>query len=457
MDIYLTIALVGLLVFMAHLFAGAYARTQIPDVVFLIAIGLILGPVMGWVRPIAFGKVGPVFTTLTLVIILFEGGLDLHLETLQRTYRRTIALTVIGFFATMSLVGAGVLVLTDLPPLTAFTLGAIIGSTSPAVVVPLTRVLGLHRETRSMLSLESALSDVLSIVVTFALLELHDNGDLHPGQLTGQMLASFSFAALIGGGAALGWSVLLRRLRGIKNSMFTTPAFVFVIFGFVELLHFSGFIAALAFGIILGNIKLIKGSAVKRFLPLETFCLNESETVFFAEIVFLLKTFFFVYMGLSFRFTDTSLILVALALSGLIFLARLPVARLTVGNRMSRYDATVVAAMAPKGLAAAALAAVPLQRGIAGGEQIQDIAYSVVLLSVLGTSALLFLLSRTPLSQVVGRLFWSLPVTRPPDEDGDADAPVDAASSVWGHVVSGEVPSGPVATDGDEPGEPPAR
>lgn len=250
--------------------------------------------------------------------------------------------------------------------------------------------------------------------------------------------------------------LLLGRLRDIKNSMFTTPVFVFVVFGFVELLHFSGFIAALAFGITLGNVKLIKESPLKRFLPLEPFCLNESETVFFSEIVFLLKTFFFVYMGLSFRFTETSLILVALALSGLIFLARLPVARMTLGTRMSRYDAAVVAAMAPKGLAAAALAAVPLQRGIADGELIQDIAYSVVLLSVLGTSALLFLLSRTPLSKVLVWLFWSLPETREEDE-ATADEPVPDGAAVWGRVVSGEVPSLPGPPEDVESGDPSIR
>ncbi len=43
----------------------------------LIAIGIIIGPLMGFVSPSAFGVVGPLFTQVTLAIILFEGGLFL--------------------------------------------------------------------------------------------------------------------------------------------------------------------------------------------------------------------------------------------------------------------------------------------------------------------------------------------------------------------------------------------
>ncbi len=53
-----------------------------PDVLFLLGVGLALGPMTEVLRPEDPGSVGPVFTTVTLVIILFEGGLDLHVDDL---------------------------------------------------------------------------------------------------------------------------------------------------------------------------------------------------------------------------------------------------------------------------------------------------------------------------------------------------------------------------------------
>lgn len=58
MGIYRTNALVGLLVVLAHLFAGAYTRTRVPDVVFLIAIGLLLGRSWGGCSPPVSGRSG---------------------------------------------------------------------------------------------------------------------------------------------------------------------------------------------------------------------------------------------------------------------------------------------------------------------------------------------------------------------------------------------------------------
>lgn len=78
----LTIVFVGITIFLSHYFATLFARTKIPDVLWLFTIGLLLGPVGGLVRPENFGAVGPVFTTITLVFILFESGIDQRLEPL---------------------------------------------------------------------------------------------------------------------------------------------------------------------------------------------------------------------------------------------------------------------------------------------------------------------------------------------------------------------------------------
>jgi potassium/hydrogen antiporter len=51
-------------------------------VLLLMICGLIIGPVMGWVTPAQFGEAGSALATMALVIILFEGGVDLDLDSL---------------------------------------------------------------------------------------------------------------------------------------------------------------------------------------------------------------------------------------------------------------------------------------------------------------------------------------------------------------------------------------
>ena len=79
----LVLVFIGLLVFLAHLFVALFERTRVPDVLYLILIGVIVGPVLGIVSPEDFGKVGGVFTTVALVVILFEAGLELSVESLR--------------------------------------------------------------------------------------------------------------------------------------------------------------------------------------------------------------------------------------------------------------------------------------------------------------------------------------------------------------------------------------
>ncbi len=101
-------------------------------------------------------------------------------------------------------------------------------------------------------------------------------------------------------------------------------------FGVSELLGYSGPVAALAFGATLGNIELFRLPLLKRYVPHESVALDETEKVFFSEVIFLLKTFFFVYIGLSIQLADFWLISFGLILTLLLFLLRIPVVRLSI-------------------------------------------------------------------------------------------------------------------------------
>jgi len=397
----LVIAFIGALVFGAHLFVAMFSKTRVPDVLLLIVIGLFLGPVSHLVRPQQFGSVGPVFTTVTLVFLLFESGTELQLGTLRDVLHGSFLLSVLNFVATTAVVALAAWKIAHLSPVIAILLGAILGGTSPAVVIPIAAQLKMGRHSSAVLFLESAISDVISIVLALALLDGLHAGNISIGKIIGSLLGSFLLASVLGACGAIFWSNLLSRVRNLQNGMFTTAAFVFLIFGVAEVLGYSGAIAALVFGIGLGNVAWHGAILSKRFPSLAPVGLNHREKSFFAEIVFLLKTFFFVYIGLSIQFRNLSYIVFGLSITALLFVVRIPIARFGVNKSTPRKDAARMAAMAPKGLAAAVLASLPLQQGLPGGDFIQNTAYSVVLFSILLTSVLIFLQDRT----FVGKLY----------------------------------------------------
>jgi cell volume regulation protein A len=400
------IAFVGILVFLAHLFTGVFSRTKIPDVLFLIIIGVCVGPVLGLASPSLFGAVGPVFTIITLIIILFESGLTLKLRTIRSAFGGAMTLAPLSFFPTMGVVAGFALWLTDVELLPAFILGAIVGSTSEAIIIPLVRQLRVREDTQTLLSVESSFNDVLSIVITVALVEAYVIGKFEVTSVSGDLIASFLVAIIFGVIGAFIWSILLNRIHVLKNAMFTTPAFVFVIFGIVETLGFSGAIAALAFGVTLGNIESINLSIFRPASAKEPTGLTETERVFFSEVAFLLKTFFFVYLGLSLELISEQLIILSFILTAVAFAFRIPATRLSLRRSLPLKDMSIVAVMVPKGLAAVVLASLPLQQGILGGEIIKNLTYGVVLLSIVITSFLVMLVDKTRFYELYGWLFY---------------------------------------------------
>ena len=237
------ILIIGLLIFVSHFLAVLFRRTNIPDVLLLMVIGLLAGPLMGWVSPADFGKVGPVIATIALVVI------------------------------------------------------------------PMVASLRLQEATGTVLVLESALTDVLCIVGVFALLHVVTNGDVGAGKLIGGVLASLIFAAVLGIVGGVGWLLILGKVRDFPNTISTTIAYAFLIYGLSEFLGFSGAIAAMALGLTLTNLNqrwLKKLSGVDHKIE----ALTPMDIAFYREAVFLLKTYFFIYLGISIQFSDSVLALI---------------------------------------------------------------------------------------------------------------------------------------------------
>lgn len=397
-DIALVIAVVGGLIFLAHLFLHIFNRTRVPDVLLLIIVGIILGPASNLVPTESFGLVGPIFVTITLVVILFEGGIALKLSALKSALSKAVKLAVTSFFLTMIVVGVTAHLLLSLEWIPSLIIGSIAASTSEAIIIPLINQLKTSEKMHALLSVESSINDVLSVAVTLALIGAYKLGDINVGMITGDLIASFLVAIVFGFGGAFLWSLILRRIHTMKNAMFTTVAIVFALFGLVEILGFSGAIAALAFGITIGNIESIKLPKLGKPLAGKPVGLSKTEKAFFTEASFLLKTFFFIYLGISLQFSSTGIILIGILITFIAFALRIPAVKIAVGRSVSTKEAALMAVMIPKGLAAAVLASIPAQAGIVGGELIRDVTYMVILISIVATSVMIPLLERTRVS-----------------------------------------------------------
>jgi cell volume regulation protein A len=397
MNIITTIIILGLLIFFSHAFNELFSRTKIPNVLLLLLIGIVIGPISGAVTKDFFGKLGNVFTTITLIVILFESGANLKFKDIKETIGSASMITLINFVVTMSITALVGRYLLSLNPVNAVFVGAVCGGTSSAVVIPMVKQLKLGERSSSILILESALSDVLCLVVGLALLEGMAKDVVSVGAIFSKMWKAFLFAILIGIAGGFVWSFLIRLIRTVKSSMMTTLAFVFILYGVVELMGFNGGLAVLSCGIILGNAEVIVDNKFfRKIFKTEISGFNEKEKDFFAEIVFIMQTYFFVYVGIALQFGAFGIYAASFLIVILIIIFRAGVTFIFAGRKVVRTEKTIMSVMMPKGLIPAVLASIPLQRGLFQGAKILDLGYSIVLVSIVICSILVIIFSINP-------------------------------------------------------------
>ncbi|MEO7177171.1 MAG: cation:proton antiporter [Saprospiraceae bacterium] len=401
----LLIIFIGAIIFLGNFLVGFFNRTRIPDILGLLLLGLLIGPVFEIVRPSDFGAIGPIFTNIVLVFILFESGLDLHFEEMKKSLRGSFNLTILNFVVTMLVVAGVCFYFTSLDWLSALITGSILGGTSSAVVTTLVKKVAVRESTSTVLVIESAVSDVFTLGIPITLMGLYAGGVVEPGMLIGQMLSSLVLALAIGFFGGLLWSVLLHESKILRRTRFSTPAFAFIIYGIAELFGFSGPITALTFGVTLGNIYLLRSKLMDRFIIRKSIEMKENEKSFFSEIVFLLRTFFFIYIGLSIRLDDKFSILLGLITTVLLFLIRIPVVGASTPKDTPVFDSAIMCIMIPKGLGAAVLATLPSQRGMPTGDLIQTITFSVILFTTLISTILFFMVERKWIMPVFSLIF----------------------------------------------------
>ncbi len=424
MELAITIIFIGLIVFLAYFFSWLFSFVRVPDVLMLISIGILIGPILNIIPPNFLGEAGDVVVMLILVMILFEGSIRLKFQHLQKAILGTIGLTLVSFFLTMAGVGVLLWQFAQIEIISSFLIGAIVGGNAAAVVVPLIEKMKIKEESKTTLFLESGLSDVLSIVFTLALIASFQSGKLHISSIFSDIGNTLFMAIIIGSISALLWSLFLNKVHNTKNSAFSTPAFVFIVYGITEALGFSGLVSVIIFGVVLGNIPLMISSLKEKHKFLHALLhpqpLSTRELSFFCEIVFLIKIFFFIFIGLSLNFSNSEILLLGFLLTIFILVIRVISSLLILPKTTPVFDASIISVTVPRGLAAAVLALIPLQRGIETGKIIQDITYSIVFFSVFLTSILIFLLYNTKVRRFYKTL---LPGFSPDPKEGNSEYP----------------------------------
>lgn len=396
----------GLIYFAGHLLTHFFERSKIPDVLLLIIIGIVAGPITGVMTVERIGYAGNLFTQFALIIILFEGGLDIELATLVRSARRSMVMST-AFFAVSALtVGVIMRFGFDYSPMASAVTGFICGGTSAAVVIPLLGMIRASKKVSAMLVIESALTDVLCIVFTIGVLQSIDSGEFKVWRIVYTLLMSLIVASVVGVVCGIIWLRIIDWIRGFSNTQFATCFAMFVIYGVTELVGLSGAISALAFGIIIGNAKIIARKMYNLYLTSSPVgVLTDAEKKLYEELAFLVKIFFFLYLGMSIPFESSGIVLIALTIVAALFALRPLCAVFLMGSNVTAHDKSIGSVMLPKGLAAAVLAGLPSQYGMVEGGDIQAVTFHVVLYSIIATSVLIPLIEKTSIGTRLDNFF----------------------------------------------------
>jgi len=127
----------GILLIIGFIGDYLFKKISFPDILVLLALGYVAGPVLHIVDPAWVAPASPIIANLSLVIIMFNGGLDLEFSQARATAPRAIALALVGIVASMIAATAFVYYVLDWELMSSLLLGAIVGGTGPAIVMPL--------------------------------------------------------------------------------------------------------------------------------------------------------------------------------------------------------------------------------------------------------------------------------------------------------------------------------
>ncbi len=396
------LGLIGMIILVGLAGEWIFKKTGVPSVLILIGLGIVLGPGFHLLDHHAITAFAPYFGTLALLIILFDGGLNLKIVKVLRETPFALLFTTLVFAATAVTSALIYRTLFGGTWTIAFLLGAILGGTTGAIVIPVVSQLkGISDETKVLLSLESAFTDVFVVVAALALIGILKNPSAGVSSMAPMVFHSFLDAILLAGLAGILWARFMGMLQGQPLSYMLTLAAILVLYNIAELVGGNGAITILLFGLVLGNMEEIITKShrhIKRVVGLNLEAASYAIDVFLKrlneEISFLVRTFFYVLLGLIF---DLGALTPLVTIGGLLLFAAAWGSRWGVTRAMAflkpawnAKERRIIVAMIPRGLAAAVMAFVPASQGITGTESFPLFALLIIGFSVLYMTVALY-------------------------------------------------------------------
>ena len=358
--------------------------TRIPDMILLVAAGVLIGPpVLGAVSNPLDGVGAQLLFNIGVALILFHGGVGISLRVISRTAVGLGLLVFPGVLLTAFIVALVVSPVFGLAFPVALVIGAVLASTDPAIIIPLFERLNIRPKVSQTVVAESAFNDVTSTVLTLALVGALESGRFTFGGPALEFTKELALGAGIGlaAGALLCFAVSSTARSGIWDESPGVAILAVVALAYVsaEFVGGSAYLAAFLMGLMVGNMdRLGLGHRDEHSTLLEGF-LGQV-----AEIATLL---IFVTLGLNLPLDALQKYFFGglLVMAVFIFVARpLTVLACLLPDRRSRWTRNEIVFLSWSrytGVIPAAVASLLLARGVPGA----DIAVSMVALAVCST------------------------------------------------------------------------
>ena len=393
----LTFALIGALGVGSQWLA---IRLHMPAIVFMLAAGILAGPVFGLIDPKAdFGELFKPIVAVAVALILFEGGLTLNFRELRDAAPAVRRLCTIGALLGWVANTAAAHWIAGLSLPVAAVFGGILVVTGPTVIIPLLRQARLSSRTASTLRWEAIVNDPAGALLAVLAFEavVASQGD-HLAQAAGHF--TIGLVAATATGWAAGRVLTLGFRRGLVPEYMKAPILftsVLAVYACTDwILHESGLLAVTVMGLTMANARLPSLDELKRFKE---------------HITVLLVSGVFVILAATLKPDDLLLLDawgIAFIIAIMVIARPIAVGLSLVGTNLTWKERGFVAWVAPRGVVAVAVSGFFGERlvdlGYADGALLAPLAFALVAITVIVHG-----FSIRPLARAMG-----LTSTRPP-------------------------------------------
>jgi potassium/hydrogen antiporter len=393
----------------------------------LLLVFLIVGMLAGEAGPggIQFDDVRTTYVvgSIALALILFDGGLRTRFATFRSVLAPAVTLATVGVLVTAALTAPVAKFLLGMTWTEALLVGAVIASTDAAAVFFLIHARGLRLRPRvgATLEVESGSNDPFAVLLTIILVEFLSVGDRSWQHVLAMLAEQAVLGTVIGilGGRAI--VVVLNRLtlaQGLHAPFVTTSALV--IFALAAVLHASGFLAVYLAGLVVGNRPTRAHGTVVVFLDAVTWLAQIVMFVLLGLLVWPMRLFENIFPALA-----VAVVLMFIARPAAVFACLAPF-------RFTWREKAFISWVGLRGAVGIFLASIPLLIGLPNAHLYFDVAFVVVLTSLL--------VQGWTIAAAARRLHIALPRVDPLPRRVELDLPGQLEQEIVGYPVAANSP-----------------